>query len=90
MHIAICEDNEKDARRLTQMIGIAHTFELYASGEKLLLDMEDLSKRFDLYLLDIFLENGENGIRLAGSIRSIDAESLICFISTSDDFYRQA
>lgn len=90
MQIAICEDNEKDARRLMQMIGMSHSMEIYTSGEALLLDMEELSARYDLYLLDIFLGNGENGICLANSIRGMDAESLICFVSTSDDFYRQA
>lgn len=90
MRIAICEDNEKDTRRLVQMIGVDHSCELYTSGEKLILDMEELSLRFDLYLLDIFLEDDENGIHLAGNIRSMDEEALICFVSTSDDFYRQA
>ena len=72
MRIAICEDNEKDTRRLVQMIGVDHSCELYTSGEKLILDMEELSLRFDLYLLDIFLEDDENGIHLAGTIRSMD------------------
>ncbi|MCQ4637609.1 LytTR family DNA-binding domain-containing protein [Anaerovorax odorimutans] len=90
MHIAICEDNLMDAQRLTSMIDMAHTYEVYSSGQKLISEMEELSAHFDLYLLDIFLDDNMDGVRLAHKIRDIDSEALICFVSASDDFYREA
>lgn len=52
--------------------------------------MEEKNKQYDLYLLDIFMEESMNGIELAEKLRRMQEEALICFVSTSDDFYREA
>ena len=51
--------------------------------------MEDKKERYDLYLLDIYMEGPIDGIELAKKIRIWQEEAAICFVSTSNDFYRE-
>lgn len=89
MHIAICDDNQTDAQHLFSMLAGSHTAMLFSSAEALLLEAEDRGTRFDLYLMDIFMD-GMDGIELARHIRALDDSALLCFITTSQDFYREA
>lgn len=89
MRIAVCDDCQQDACAIRDLL-CGQDVMLYSSAESLLEDIEQGGKRFDLYLLDIFMENSMDGIELAGKIRAGDEEAAICFISTSDDFYREA
>lgn len=88
MHIAICDDNRADAQRLMTLLAGDHTAAVFPSAEALLLEL-DAGERFDLYLLDIFM-GGMDGVELAGSIRALDEDALLCFTTTSTDFYPEA
>lgn len=92
IHIAICEDNDEDLAHLRSLLcqtKIACDFTEYASAEPLLLDIETHQKRFDLFLLDIFLP-GQNGVAIARHIRETDEKAVLIFLSSSEDFYREA
>lgn len=89
MRIAICDDCMKDAALLKRFLG-GHEASVYFDGESLLADMEDKSIKFDLYLLDIFMDNSMDGIELAKRLRETQEDAAICFVSTSNDFYREA
>lgn len=89
MKIAICDDSLQEACAVRDMLE-GKEVTLYGSGESLLADVEQEGKRFDLYLLDIFIENSISGIDLAGRLRAGDEEAAICFVSSSDEFYREA
>lgn len=41
-------------------------------------------------LLDIFLEDSMSGLELARELRATDEAAVLCFVSTSEDFYREA
>lgn len=89
MRIAICDDCSKDAMLLKSFLG-GHEVRVYLDADSLLADMKDKDITYDLYLLDIFMDNSMNGIELAKTLRSTQEEAVICFVSTSDDFYREA
>jgi len=67
-----------------------HEVSVYSDADSLLIDIEKKKIQYDLYLLDIFIEESMNGIELARRLRRVQEEADICFISTSDDFYREA
>lgn len=87
MKIAICDNNAVD-RQYLQALLQEYPTELYECAENLLSDVES-GIRYDLYLLDIYLDT-MNGIELAKRMREQDGEAVICFISSSDAFYREA
>lgn len=92
IHIAVCEDNDADLAHLRSLlcqINILCDFTEYTSAEPLLLDMENGQKHFDLFLLDIFLP-GTNGVETARRIRRLDEKAVLIFLTTSEDFYREA
>ncbi len=89
MRIAVCDDCREDALLLKEYLA-GHEISVYADAESLLTDVEENNKQFDLYLLDIFMEESMNGIELAKRLRRGQEEALLCFVSTSDDFYREA
>lgn len=89
MRIAVCDDCRQDACAIRDLLP-GQGVKLYGSAESLLADVEKGGERFDLYLLDIFMENSMSGIELAGKLRAGDEAAAICFVSTSDDFYREA
>lgn len=94
MRIAICDDCMKDAALLKRFLG-GHEASVYLDAESLLADMKDKNIKFDLYLLDIFMGNAMdgnamNGIELAKRLRGTQEDAAICFVSTSNDFYREA
>jgi len=79
----------EDAMSLKKCLA-GHEANVYSDADSLLADMENKKIRYDLYLLDIFMEESMSGIELAEKLRSVQEEAPICFISTSDDFYREA
>lgn len=92
INIAICEDNEKELARIHSMLcqaKIPCKFIEYTSAEPLLLDIEANQKQFDIFLMDIYLP-GQNGIEAAHRIRESDKNAVIIFMTTSEDFYREA
>ena len=89
--IAVCDDRLVDRTHLCTLLrnSCPHAeLETFSSGEELLWKLAD-GKRFDLYFLDIFMD-GVSGIDTASQIRLNDYNALIVFVSTSDDFYREA
>ena len=92
MHIAICEDSDKDLAHLRSLLcqtKILCDFTEYTSAEPLLFDMENGSKHFDLFLLDIFLP-GQSGVEAARHIRELNEKAVLLFLTSSEDFYREA
>lgn len=89
MRIAVCDDCMEDALSLKKYLS-GQEVGIYSDTESLLADVENKRRRYDLYLLDIFLRESMNGIELAERLRRAQEEALICFISSSGDFYREA
>ena len=89
MRIAVCDDCMEDALSLKTFLD-SHMVDIYTNADSLLAGIENKKMQYDLYLLDIFMENSINGIKLAEKLRTVQGEAVICFISTSDDFYREA
>lgn len=92
IRVAICDDNEFDLSRLRTALancGIPLAITEYTSGETLLWDVETEKACFDIYLLDIYL-TGINGVEIARRIRVLDEQALLVFVSSSEDFYREA
>lgn len=92
LNIAICEDNGEDLAHLINLIcqtKIPCDYTEYTSAEPLLLDMETKQKQFDIFLLDIMLP-GQNGVEIARHIRSLDEKAVLIFLTSSEEFYREA
>jgi DNA-binding LytR/AlgR family response regulator len=89
MRIAVCDDNRQDACALRALLE-GQEVKLYGDAESLLADVRQGSAHYDLYLLDIFMENSMSGLELARELRATDETAVLCFVSTSDDFYREA
>lgn len=89
MRIAVCDDCTEDALFLKKYLD-EQEVSIYSDAESLLADVEGRNRKYDLYLLDIFMEESMSGIELAEKLREVQEEAMICFVSTSDDFYREA
>ena len=89
MQIAVCDDCMEDVLALKKFLE-GHEVRVYSDADSLLADIDNKKIQYDLYLLDIFIEESMNGLELAGRLRKVQEDALICFISTSDDFYREA
>ncbi len=90
MRIAVCDDCMEDALSLKKYLG-GHEVGIYSGAESLLADIEKKKMQYDLYLLDIFMDDRSmDGIELAEKLREIQEEAFICFISSSNEFYREA
>ncbi len=88
MRIAICDDCKEDATYLAGLLSDHKCF-TYTAPRQLLLAAEYVSDGFDLYLLDICMGN-DSGITLADKIRQKYEDAPICFVSSSEDYYREA
>jgi len=92
IHIAVCEDKNEDMAHLRNMlcqVKILCDFTEYTSAESLLFDIETNQKQFDIFFLDIYLP-GQNGVEAARCIRAVNPDAILIFLSTSEDFYREA
>lgn len=89
MRIAVCDDCQEDIQQMKLFLQ-GHMVRTYLRAEELLADVEEQDIHFDLYLLDIYIKDSMNGIELAERIRSLDADAVFCFVSTSSEFYREA
>lgn len=88
MKIAICDDCREDVLRLKPFL-TGHDVREFLRANELLSEVDVKHTFFDLYFLDIFMDSID-GIELAQALRSRDPEAFICFVSTSNDFYREA
>ncbi len=75
MRIAVCDDCTEDALSLKKCLA-GHEVSVYSGADSLLADMEKKKIQYDLYLLDIFMEESMNGIELAEKLRKIQEEAL--------------
>lgn len=89
VRIAVCDDCSEDVLHLKSLLD-GQDIRAYFDAQSLLEDVERAEKRFDLYLIDIFIDDAMNGIDLAKRICTRDREAAICFVSSSDAFYREA
>ncbi|MCM1262788.1 MAG: LytTR family DNA-binding domain-containing protein [Butyrivibrio sp.] len=87
MRIAVCDDCAEDALFLKKCLS-GHEVNVYSGADSLLSDMGKAP--YDLYLLDIFMGDSMDGIELAKRLREVNEEAVICFISSSNEFYREA
>lgn len=89
MKIAICDDCREDAMRLKALLSENHDAVLYSNASQLLESVRKQKKRYDLYLIDIYLDT-ISGLELAEQLREEEEDATLCFISSSDAFYREA
>lgn len=89
MKIAICDESMADALLLREFLA-GNEVVMYNDAGSLLSDIENHYIEYDLYFLDIYMEKSMNGIELAKQITGIKEEAIICFVSSSDRFYREA
>lgn len=89
MKIAICEDCQQDMLHLKTLLNEKYDTMFYSGARQLLKDVKERKKQYDLYLIDIYMGN-MNGIELAEQLRKEKEDAVICFISSSDEFYREA
>lgn len=89
MKIAICDDCRQDALGLKALLNGSHDAVLYSGAKQLLEDVKSRKKRYDLYLIDIFMDT-VSGLELARQLRKEVEDAVLCFISSSDEFYREA
>ena len=89
MKIAVCDDCQQDVIQIKTMFDREHDVTLYTDARNFIMDIEEKEVNFDLYLIDIYMD-AINGIEVAKRIRGRDEDAVICFISSSDAFYRQA
>lgn len=89
VRIAICDDCMEDIMSVKKYLE-GQAVSIYFDADSLLSDVEGKKKRYDLYLLDIFMEGTVDGIRMAERLRRVQEDAFICFVSTSSDFYREA
>lgn len=92
IRIAVCEDNIKDLAHLLHILSqtdVLYNITEYENAESMLHDMETNDKQFDLFLLDIYLP-GMTGVEAARRIRAQNKNTILVFLTTSEDFYREA
>jgi Response regulator of the LytR/AlgR family len=89
MKIAVCDDCQQDVMQIKTFFDREHDVALYTDARNFIADIEEKKTHFDLYLIDIYMDT-INGIDVAKRIRERDEDAVICFISSSDAFYRQA
>lgn len=87
MNIAICEDLEQDAQRLSDLLtryreknNLEFEVTVFSSGDELMLGYEP--GRFQILIMDIYMD-GLNGMETAKEIRALDADCALIFITTS-------
>lgn len=89
MRIAVCDDYMDDALLLQNNLR-GQEVNIYSDAESLWTDVGEKNRQYDLYMLDIFMEGSMNGLELAKKLREVQEEAMICFVSSSNDFYREA
>lgn len=92
INIAVCEDNNEDmacVRSAVYGTQIPCSVSEYQNAESLLWDVETEFRQFDIFLLDIYLPE-TSGVEAARRIRAKNENAPIIFISSSEDFYREA
>ncbi|MGP1570498.1 MAG: LytR/AlgR family response regulator transcription factor [Eubacteriales bacterium] len=87
LKIAICEDESDQKNMLLQFLdesNIKNTSVVFANGEDLLTDFKQ--GKYDLILMDIYMEGKLTGIDTIRLIREKDKDVPVAFITTSKDY----
>lgn len=95
VRIAICEDNRQDAEALEGLLAEQRDrfpnglqIERFPSGEALIAAYQS-GERFELILLDIYMAE-MSGVDAARTLRLLDPEAQLAFLTTSPDFALEA
>lgn len=86
LKIAICEDEIAQREKLLKLLdesNTKNTYSVFANGEELLLDFE--TGKYDLLLMDIYMNGLITGIEAIKVIREKDKDIPVAFVTTSKD-----
>lgn len=90
--IAVCEDDYFESRLICEKLktvlkasGIETEIICFSTGRELMERILD-GERYELYILDVLLKDGENGIELAKEIRRSDPEAQITFVTNTREY----
>ena len=86
LKIAICEDEPDQKNMLLKLLdesNIENTSVVFANGEDLLADFKQ--GKYDLILMDIYMESELTGIDTIRLIRKKDKDIPVAFVTTSKD-----
>jgi len=86
LKIAVCEDETDQRNRLLALLdesSIKNTYSVFENGEKLLKVFE--RGKYDLILMDIYMDSELSGIETVKLIRKKDKDISVAFVTTSKD-----
>lgn len=91
-HIAVCDDNQEEAHLISRMAReimaqreIEARVDLFFDPESLLDKLQQVQNQYDLFLLDILMEE-RNGIQLAQALRQRGYRGKLIYITVSRDY----
>ena len=91
-HIAVCDDNQEEAHLISRMAReimaqreIEAQVDLFFDPESLLDKLQQVQNQYDLFLLDILMEE-RNGIQLAQALRQRGYRGKLIYITVSRDY----
>lgn len=91
-HIAVCDDNQEEAHLISRMAReimaqreIEAQVDLFFDPESLLDKLQQTQIQYDLFLLDILMEE-RNGIQLAQALRQRGYRGKLIYITVSRDY----
>ena len=86
LKIAVCEDETAQRNRLLALLdnsSIKNIYSVFENGEKLLNVFEQ--GKYDLILMDIYMDSELSGIETVKLIRKKDKDISVAFVTTSKD-----
>ena len=86
LKIAVCEDETDQRNRLLALLdesSIKNTYSVFENGEKLLKVFE--RGKYDLILMDIYMDSELSGIETVKLIRKKDKDISVAFVTASKD-----
>lgn len=86
LDIAICEDEINEEEKLTALLDeaeIKNTYTVFTNGEEFLSSFQ--KGKYDLLLMDIYIEGSITGIDTVKKVRQIDCDIPVVFITTSKE-----
>ncbi|WP_026508782.1 LytR/AlgR family response regulator transcription factor [Butyrivibrio sp. MC2013] len=95
LRVAVCDDEIVTLKQITHLLQtfarenkrISFDIESFQDSATLLSSIK--KKHFDIYLLDIFIDE-LSGVEIARQIRADGSKSEIIFLTASEDYYRDA
>ena len=93
LRIAVCDNEENCQRTLLEMISclpFPAEYLCFREGESLLAACAGHESAFDLVFMDIELDNGESGVRLAAELRRRLPDLILIFVSGYPHYFTEA